>query len=63
MENYRLVIEHLKGDIQQRIKDIKDAYDELPEYSNLYQSGRKNSYEQVEKLIGLYEKDFVTKNK
>jgi len=63
MNNYRLVIEHLKGDISQRIKDIKDTTDGLPEFANLYQTGRKNELEEVERLIKLYEKDFVNNNK
>jgi hypothetical protein len=62
MENYRLVIEHLKGDIQQRIKDIKDVTDELPEYANIYHTGRKTELEEVERLIKLYEKDFLGNN-
>lgn len=62
MENYRLVIEHLKGDIQQRINDIKNACDDIPECANLYTTGRRDELEEVERLIKLYEKDFLGNN-
>jgi hypothetical protein len=63
MENYRLVIEHLKGDISQRINDIKNACDDLPPVDYLCQATRKTELEEVERLIKLYEKDFVNNNK
>jgi len=65
MENYRLVIEHLKGDIQQRINDIKNSYGQysISSVDFLCQVTRKGELEEVERLIKLYEKDFVTKTK
>jgi hypothetical protein len=63
MENYRLVIEHLKGDISQRIKDINYNSYNYTEYESHYQTGRKTELEEVERLIKLYEKDFVNNNK